>query len=130
MSTCRCWNHFHTVCQNFSTHPETPRMRQKVWQIHQTNIEHMCKGDATAQTDAHKRRRQQSPPTHTSPHRHTHAQTSRHTESTNRSHIRMHTHAIVNTHVGTYAQLGHIWQSAHTCAVTENMLGVLSSSDG
>ena len=51
MSTCRCWNHFHTVCQNCSTHPETPRVRQTVWQIHQTNIEHMCKGDATAQTE-------------------------------------------------------------------------------
>ena len=42
----------------------------------------------------------------------------------------MRTHAFVNTYVCTYAQLTHLEQSVHTCAVTENMLGELSSSDG
>ena len=135
MSTCKCWNEFHTVCQNFSTSPETPRVCQKVWQIHSKQTLNTCaKAKAMrAHKQTHTNGVGNNPPhprTHTHPQTQAHAQTSRHTESTKMTFIRMRTHAFVNTYVCTYAQLTHLEQSVHTCAVTENMLGELSSSDG
>ena len=119
MSTCKCWNEFHTVCQNFSTSPEPPRVCQKVWQIHSKQTLNTC-AKAKAMR-AHKQTHTNGVGNNPPPHAHTSPDTSTRADKQahriNKNDVYTNAHACVCEYVCVYIRATYTSRAecAHVC---------------